>query len=72
LRTALEEFVNGDLSADELETWADSVEGRDDIEFTPREIIDLIAEIANPLLFSPLNKDSARELLTRIDALPTP
>lgn len=72
LKTALGRFVNGDLSAGDLEAWANGIEGRDDIEFIPREIIDLVTEIANPLLFSPLNEDTARDLLSRIDALPTP
>jgi hypothetical protein len=69
---ALNRFLAGNLSAEELEAWANGVEGRDDIDFSPREVIDLITEIANPLLFSPLDTQTVRKLITRVDSLSNP
>jgi hypothetical protein len=69
VKVALEKFIDGRVSAEELEIWANGVEGRDDIDFTPHEVIDLITEIANPLLFSPLSTDTASKLLARINSL---
>jgi hypothetical protein len=69
LRHALKEFERGEISAEELESWANGVEGRDDIEFRPRVIIDLIFEIANPLISRPLNDDTTADMLSRISEL---
>lgn len=70
VETALNRFVEGDLSADELEAWANGIECREDIEFRPSGVIDVITEIANPVLFSALDNKTARELLARLDSLP--
>jgi hypothetical protein len=70
VETALNRFIKGNLSTDELEAWANGIEGRDDIEFRPTLVIDVVTEIANPLLFSPLDKKTAGELLARLGSLP--
>jgi len=69
LRHVLRAFLGGSLSANQLENWANAVEGRDDVSFEPREMIDLVTELANPLLFKPLSTETAREMLQRIDSL---
>lgn len=71
MRAALRKFIDGTISASDLEAWANAVEGRDDIRFEPAGIIDLITEIANPILFSPITIPSMRALLARIDELST-
>lgn len=65
LTDVLDRFLRRELTAEELEGWANAVEGRDDIAFRPSEIIDLMAELANPLLFAALTPDTVRELTRR-------
>ena len=69
LRRVLDRYLAGDLSAEQLEDWANAVEGRDDIGFRPRDVIDLIAELANPTLFRPLTQETVRDLVRQVDAL---
>ncbi|MGH3685708.1 MAG: hypothetical protein ACRDRU_12465 [Pseudonocardiaceae bacterium] len=69
LRSVLTDFMAGSTSADDLEEWANAVEGRDDIAFVPSGAIDVIAALANPLLYEPLNQETARQLLHDVDAL---
>lgn len=59
----LDGYLQGDLSAGEIEDWADAVEGRDDIGYEPgREetLRQAVFELANPLLTVPLSADRAR------------
>ncbi|MGI8310447.1 hypothetical protein [Saccharopolyspora sp. ASAGF58] len=69
LRTAIEKFLAGALSAQELEDWANAVEGRDDIDFAPEKMTDLVAEIANPMLFEPITPESMKKLADRLSSL---
>lgn len=69
LRSALSDFLAGSISADDLEEWANAVEGRDDIAFAPSGVVDVIAALANPLLYEPLTQETARQLLRDVDAL---
>src|SRR5256885_11135923 len=64
----LDLFLAGNLSAQELEDWANAVEGRDDIAFEPREVVDFLSELANPLLHKALTVESVRDLRGRIIA----
>ncbi len=46
-------YMNGGLSADNIELWANLLEGRDDISFEPgyeNVLSTLVYELANPLL----------------------
>jgi hypothetical protein len=69
LRRVLDRCLAGDLSAEQLEDWANAVESREDIAFEPRDVIDLVAELANPTLFRPLTQETVRDLVGRVDAL---
>ncbi|PKW16655.1 hypothetical protein A8926_4508 [Saccharopolyspora spinosa] len=71
LRAVIDKFLTDKLSAQELEDWANEVEGRDDIEFAPREMTDLVAEIANPMLFEAITPTAMRSLASRLDSLET-
>jgi hypothetical protein len=67
----LNRFVTGRASAIEVESWANAVEGRDDIGFeSPNEEIlrELVHELANPLLTQPLTRERAIELLKKMEA----
>jgi hypothetical protein len=69
LRSALTDFLAGFISAADLEDWANAVEGRDDIAFVPSGVVDVVAALANPLLYEPLTRETALQLLHDVDAL---
>lgn len=68
LGRALRMFLEGTLSPQELEDWANAIEGRDDIAFDPADAMEVVVELANPILYRPLNEDTAMSLLTRVQA----
>lgn len=62
----LEGYLRGQLSAIEVEEWAEAIEGRDDIGYEPQrgDVLRLaIFELANPLLATPLDSALARRWL---------
>lgn len=67
----LDAYLVGELSNTDVEDWADALEGRDDIGYeldqsdTLREII---FELANPLLTTPIEPARARSLKRSISA----
>lgn len=63
----LDSFLRGSASADEIERWADAVEGRDDIAFEPPEVVDVVFALASPELSGgSLTAERAGELLRRL------
>lgn len=65
----LKRFLDGALSAADVENWANLIEGRDDINFEPNGadvIKELIHELANPILTRELTHASAKEWITRL------
>ena len=66
----LQKFLAGNLTAVEVEEWANLIEGRDDIGFEAVSgigIWDIIYELANPTLRGELNHERAREILRRLE-----
>ena len=65
----LKRYLAGNLTAVEVEEWANLIEGRDDIGFEAISgigIRDIIYELANPTLCGALNHERAREMLRRL------
>ena len=65
----LDRYLRGELSATQLEEWANAIEGREDIDFEPNHENDLqaiIHQLANPLLTKPITPETAQELLDAI------
>jgi|SRR4051794_35833912 hypothetical protein len=60
----LRRYVAGDLTGEQVETWANLVEVRDDIEFDA-EAADAIFCLANPVINGPI-ASSAPRLLERL------
>lgn len=71
----LQRYLNGDLSPTDLETWANAIESRDDIDYTDLDpdlsLQILIETLANPLLTEPLTPHLAQTWLTHLQT-PTP
>ncbi len=66
----LNRFVTDRTAAIEVESWANAVEGRDDIGFESANeqlLRELVHELANPLLTQPLTRERAIELLKQIE-----
>jgi hypothetical protein len=62
----LTRFANGAISDGHVEQWADLIEVRDDIAFDPdseTKVKQVIHELANPVLFGPLDHYRAQSLM---------
>ncbi len=69
ITAALTDYLIGSATAEDIEQWANAIEGRDDIELAPqfRSIIaSALHQLANPLLTKPLTGISARELTDQL------
>lgn len=64
----LERYHDGALEAAAVETWADALESRDDVETEPA-VQDILVELANPALHGPLTLERAGELLRALARL---
>lgn len=66
--SALESFVNGDKSEEEIERWANLIECREDIYFqeSDEELIDAtLHKLANPELQGPLTNSYCKQFLSQ-------
>lgn len=66
LKHALQLFVEGNISALELETWANAIECREDIKIEPTLVNEALHELANPQLTEPLSLERASFWLSQI------
>ncbi len=65
VRNALQRYMQGNVSEETIETWANAIEGRDDIVFAVEAedaLKEAIHELANPLLTEMLSHQSAKRL----------
>ena len=67
IRAILQRFMAGEISAETVELWADTIECRDDIDFAKDEqVIDAIFILANPVINSRLDNHLAEQILSNI------
>ena len=69
--TVLNKLVLGEWSPDEVEQWADLLEGRDDVGLEPGHedvLKQVIFDLANPALQGPLDARAADGLMRRLTA----
>lgn len=67
IRKTLERYLKGDLSLNDVEDWANLIEGREDIAFNQadEELLDeVIYELANPELTEQLSNKRAEEIVS--------
>ena len=67
LVSILTRYRRGEISARDVEAWANLVEGREDLAFT-RESAAIVHHLANPILDGALTEDSAAQLIERATA----
>jgi len=59
-------YLDNKISAEELEAWANAVEGRDDIGFEneyEEDLQETIHQLANPLLTLPITPENTNHIL---------
>lgn len=69
IATLLHRYLIGDLSATDIEVWADGIECREDIGFEQScadTIADIVFDLANPALQGELSPARANALLARL------
>jgi len=66
IRRLLEKYLAGARSAEEVEAWANLVEGRDDIDVS-QPLREILFELANPAITQKLSPDRGRSLLNNLD-----
>lgn len=69
LVAALRRYIDDQLSASDIEVWANGIEGREDIRFEAewgQEVEDVLYELANPTLTQVLDRDRARVILDKL------
>lgn len=66
LNNVIGRYLKGELSAQQVEDWANIVEGREDISLRPKDaqlLHDIVYELANPKLTEELSHKRAREMI---------
>ena len=67
LASLLRRYRDNELGSEDLETWANAIEGRDDISYEQSSTAGrLLHELANQRLTAPLTPERAAELLDSI------
>ncbi|MCB2262904.1 MAG: hypothetical protein LGR52_08210 [Candidatus Thiosymbion ectosymbiont of Robbea hypermnestra] len=69
IEDVLRRYLAGQLTANLVETWADAIEGREDIGMEERDedfLREVIFELANPVLHRSLSEGYARSILSRL------
>lgn len=56
-------FLDGVLSTDDLENWANAIECRDDVEFENDELSEFIFDLANPVINGEITKELVRKMI---------
>ncbi|MGH2718940.1 MAG: hypothetical protein ACRDJU_10205 [Actinomycetota bacterium] len=71
-RRVLAAYLAGQLAADEIELWANAIEGRDDIGFEAgreTELKDFVFELANPELTQNISGERAKFWQRRLSSV---
>lgn len=66
LAMALQRYLQDELSDSDIESWANQIEGREEIQFeagSEQEVENVLYELANPALTQPLDHARAKMLL---------
>jgi len=67
LKEIIYKAINDDITSKNLEDWAEAIECRDDIDFHPENLIEIIFELANTDINGPIEKSRLIEILNSLD-----
>ena len=65
ITSVLARYLNQELNAEQIEDWANAIESRDDIDMSDA-LIEVIHQLANPILTTPLTKEEAERLIGQL------
>lgn len=69
ITSMLQRYLEGELSAQEVEDWADAIEGREDIGYEVSYeglVLQAIIDLANPILSEQLTPQFAQEWIEKL------
>lgn len=66
IKNALQLFMQGSISATQVEVWANAIECREDVKVELSLVNDALHELANPLLSHPLSVERANFWLSQV------
>lgn len=67
LTSALRRFLRGELTARDIEAWADLIECRDDVAYASPDLQEVVHALATPEISEPLTHDLARRIIADYD-----
>jgi hypothetical protein len=65
LLAVLQNYLSGKLAPESVQSWANAIEGRDDLSITS-DLAEVIHELANPVITRPLSFIRAWDLIERL------
>jgi hypothetical protein len=68
VREVLRKYLEGRVTSDEVENWAEALESRDDVGFAEPIVQDVMWTLANPELAEPLSTEVTKDVLERLEA----
>jgi hypothetical protein len=71
MQRVLQRYHSGEISSSQLESWANAIEGREDIGFEPgceNLLNEIIYQLANPLLTEAINVNTVSRLRDRLSS----
>ena len=67
----LSRLTAGELSAEEVEDWANAIEGREDVALAGEPVEQALFHLANPLITEPITLASAAKLVAALQSAAT-
>ncbi len=67
LMDILKKALNEEITADELKSWSNIIECRDDLDFEQDKVKEIIFELANPEINGEINKIRLREIINELN-----
>jgi hypothetical protein len=64
--SCLDLYLTGSITADDVNVWAEALEGRDDVAFDTELLSELLFELANPEITEPLSENLAQRWQRRL------
>lgn len=58
--------IKSEITFEDLENWANTIECRDDLDFEVEEVKEFIFELANPILNGAITEERIKEILNEL------
>lgn len=63
----LKRSIDNEIDFETLANWADTIEYRDDLDFTDEEIKEIIFELANPEINGEITKERLNKIISELE-----